>query len=106
MESGLNIIEHHPTSGLLLKGLKAPFFKEVCELAVQLSRTFYLIRCVAWDIIVAKQGVYVIEGNNPWNVDVQEVYDKDYGLIFLLKRQVMLYRMGQQNHHGGKAEQM
>ena len=31
---------------------------------------------MAWDIIVAKQGVYVIEGNNPWNVDVQEVYDK------------------------------
>ncbi len=75
-DSGFKIIDHHPTSGFMLKGWKVPFYKEVCELALRLAKAFFMIRCVAWDIIVAKSGVYVIEGNNPWSSGIQAVYER------------------------------
>lgn len=73
-ESAFNIIERHPTNGFMLNGWKAPFYNDVCDLALKISKAFFFARCVAWDIIVAKSGVYVIEGNNPWNVGQQKVY--------------------------------
>jgi len=73
-ESGFNVTERHPTNGFMLKGWKAPFYKDVCELALRLSKTFFLARCVGWDIVVSNSGLYVIEGNNPWSLKQQEVY--------------------------------
>jgi len=70
------IFDRHPTDGFMLKGWRPPFYNQVCELALRLAKTFFLVRCVAWDITVAKNGVYVIEGNNPWNKAIQRVYDK------------------------------
>jgi hypothetical protein len=59
-----------------VKGLEDPFCKEVYGLALRLANAFFLVRCMAWDIVVAKSRVHVIEGNNPWNRDIQEVYDR------------------------------
>lgn len=75
-ESVSRIIDSHPTTGFILKGWKPPYYEEICELALRMSKTFFLVRCIAWDIVVAKSGVYVIEGNNPWNKNIQRVYDR------------------------------
>ena len=71
---GLDPRETHPTHGFKFIGWQAPFYKEVCEVGIKAAKAFFYVRCVAWDIIVAESGVYVIEGNNPWSVLQQEAY--------------------------------
>jgi hypothetical protein len=75
-EYRFDVMEAHPTNAFVFKGWKAPFYDEVCDLGLKLAVSFHFARCVAWDIIVADKGVYVIEGNNPWSVAQQEVYDR------------------------------
>ena len=75
-EYRFDIMTKHPDHDFEFKGWKAPFYKEVCDLGLKLAECFYFARCVAWDIIAAEDGVYVIEGNNPWSVSQQEVYDQ------------------------------
>jgi len=74
--SGAELMEMHPTTSFRLKGWEPPQFVEVCDLALKAASAFPFLKCVAWDIAVAKEGVFLLEGNNPWNKDVQEVYDE------------------------------
>lgn len=75
-EYRFEIMEKHPQNHFRFKGWKAPFYEEVCDLGLKLAESFHFARCVAWDIIVAEDGIFVIEGNNPWSKAQQEVYDQ------------------------------
>lgn len=75
-EYRFDIMEEHPENKFLLKGWKAPSYEEVCDLGLRLAKCFHFARCVAWDIVVADDGVFVIEGNNPFSKAQQEVYDQ------------------------------
>lgn len=76
IETKDTLLDYHPTSGFKLKGWKPPFFSEVCKLAIDAATKFFQVRCVAWDIIAADEGLFIIEGNNPWNKGIQEIYDR------------------------------
>jgi hypothetical protein len=70
-----DLLTRHPTLDFELCGWKLPFFEDVQSLAVRVASEFSLVRCVAWDIAVSRQGLMVYEGNNPFNHDIQLVYD-------------------------------
>lgn len=62
-------------SSLRLSGWAPPRLEEVTALALKASSSFASVRCIAWDIAIGRQGLAIFEGNNPWNLDVQEVFD-------------------------------
>jgi hypothetical protein len=74
LDSRFDLFFYHPTNNFSFIKWQAPFYKEVCELGIQCAKAFHYVKCVAWDIITSKEGIYVIEGNNPFSVGQQEVY--------------------------------
>jgi hypothetical protein len=63
---GINIITHHPVSGMRLKGAQIPLWKETCELAIKASKSIKNMRSVGWDIAITPNGPSIIEGNSAW----------------------------------------
>ena len=76
--SGTELLELHPTTSFRLKGWQPPKFEEVADLALRAAAAFHFLKCIAWDIAVAREGVFLLEGNNPWSWRSQE--DLDQGL--------------------------
>jgi len=74
IKSRFEIVQRHPTNDFPLVNWQAPSYREVCDLALRCAGAFHYVRCIAWDIIAAKEGVFVIEGNNPFSVLQQEAY--------------------------------
>jgi hypothetical protein len=75
-DSRSGVSEKHPLNNFIFKDWQVPLFHEAWDLALKSARAFYMVRCVAWDIIVSEKGARVIEGNNPWNVLQQDAYDR------------------------------
>lgn len=65
------VFDKHPDNDFVLKNWKVPQYEDVCQLAKEAAAAYYFVKCIAWDIIVSSEGVFVIEGNNPWNVKQQ-----------------------------------
>ena len=70
------LIARDPSRDLDICGWKAPYYTEVCDLAFRLAIEFHPVRCVAWDVDVSNKGLMVYEGNNPWNMNIQDVNDR------------------------------
>lgn len=66
------VLENHPDNNFRLKDWPVPMYREVIEIALKAASAFYFVKCVAWDIIVSSEGVFIIEGNNPWNGIAQQ----------------------------------
>lgn len=92
--TGNSIIENHPTTNFKLSGWYPPNFNEVCELAKKAACSFFQVKCIAWDIIVANEGIFVVEGNNPWNKGIQEVYNKGLWQGIFKEQVLKLQKLG------------
>ena len=55
----------HPDTGSVIEGVTIPRWEEVVATVLRLADTFSFLTFVGWDVIVADDGVVVIEGNNP-----------------------------------------
>jgi len=73
-KSRFELVFSHPTNNFSLVNWQVPFYKDVCELGLRCAAAFHYVRLVAWDIIAAREGVFVVEGNNPFSVLQQEAY--------------------------------
>jgi hypothetical protein len=71
LEGGGKLLERHCDTGFVFSGWRVPFYGEACALALRAAEAFYFVKCVAWDIAVGGEGLSIIEGNNPWNYDIQ-----------------------------------
>lgn len=56
----------HPDTGVLFKGFKIPYWKEIIDLVMHAHRCFPLFHSVGWDVVVTPSGPIIIEGNHRW----------------------------------------
>lgn len=66
----------YTAGGFKLVGWELPFYQDVCDLAIYAATQLPMVRCIAWDIAVTNKGLVVFEGNNPWNKNIQQVYER------------------------------
>jgi hypothetical protein len=60
---GTERIEIHSDTGKKFEGFEIPEYKKVVEIAKDAAIKFMPIRTIGWDIAVADNGVFIIEGN-------------------------------------------
>ncbi|HZK28989.1 MAG TPA: sugar-transfer associated ATP-grasp domain-containing protein [Clostridia bacterium] len=69
--------DHHPTTGVAISdaSFQVPFFKEMVEMMLEITRGEDEYGHIGWDIAVSDKGPCVIEGN-PWgHYDFYQYYD-------------------------------
>lgn len=66
----------HPDSGLEFSKFRVPQWKAVFETAIQAHRMFYDIRSIGWDIAITNDGPCFIEGNDNWEISLNQVADR------------------------------
>lgn len=59
----LTVTETHPDSGILVEGVRVPYWNEAKKLVVDVMDALPDARHVGWDIAIALDGPVVIEGN-------------------------------------------
>ncbi len=78
------IMEMHPYTGIKFEGITLPYIKEAVAQAIRFH-SFLNLHSIGWDIAITESGPYFIEGNDNWEIDVQQnalhpldVYFKKY----------------------------
>lgn len=78
------IMEMHPYTGIKFEGITLPYIKEAVAQAIKFH-SFLNLHSIGWDIAITESGPYFIEGNDNWEIDVQQnalhpldVYFKKY----------------------------
>lgn len=66
----------HPDSGVKFNEFIIPMFKEALELAKKAHRCFYGIRAIGWDIAISEDGPVFIEGNDNFEISLQQACDR------------------------------
>lgn len=61
-------ISLHPDTGKNIEGFMLPCWDEVVELVKKASKVFLPVRGVGWDIAIADEGPFIVEGNIWWEI--------------------------------------
>ena len=59
-----NVYEHHPESGVKLKGFTIPYFEEAKKICLESAKKVPQMRYIAWDVAITPNGPVFIEGNS------------------------------------------
>lgn len=62
---------HHPETGKVFSGVKVPYLSEAIEMAIKFH-SHLNVHSVGWDIAITENGPCFIEGNDNWEIDVQQ----------------------------------
>ena len=65
---------NHPDTGAQIEGALVPMWEETKDLVLELAGTFPYLNFVAWDILVAPDGPYVIEANTSSGVNIIQMW--------------------------------
>lgn len=68
------VYQVHPDSGAPIAGAVVPRWQEVVDTAVRLADEFPFLQFVAWDFLVADDGVWVIEANTSSGVNIVQLW--------------------------------
>ena len=68
-------VTEHPETGVRFKDFKIPYFAESMDLAERVHQVFYGIHSIGWDIAVTPTGPTILEGNERWDTQMQQVHD-------------------------------
>ncbi len=71
---GTKVIKH-PDTNEKFENYQIPFFEEAKELVMEAHKYFYNIRSIGWDIAITPDGPAIIEGNDNWEISLQQVTD-------------------------------
>lgn len=66
----------HPDSGVKFSEFKVPQWEEACEAAVRAHRTLHGIGSIGWDIAITDDGPCFIEGNDNWEISLNQGADR------------------------------
>ena len=66
-------MESHPDSGLTFDGREIPFYGKVVELVTSAHKLFDTLQTIGWDVAVTSDGVYLLEGNHCWDIEMLQV---------------------------------
>lgn len=67
---GRQLIRAHPVTGVVLDGIRLPYWLDAKQLAARAARAVEPLRYVGWDIALTPQGPVLIEGNHPSDVSM------------------------------------
>lgn len=63
----------HPDTGIKFKDYKIPYIKESIVLAKKFHSYFPDIHSIGWDIAITENGPCIIEGNDNWEISLQQI---------------------------------
>ena len=66
----------HPDTRIVFSDFEVPMYKEALELACSAHKSFYGIRAIGWDVAISKDGPMFIEGNDNWEISLQQACDR------------------------------
>lgn len=66
----------HPDTNVVFEEFKAPGYQEVLKLARDAHRMFYGVRAIGWDIAISESGPVFIEGNDNWEISLNQACDR------------------------------
>lgn len=66
----------HPNTGVKFTDFRVPQFKEACEIACKAHKIFFNVRAIGWDIAITEDGPIFIEGNDNFEISLQQACDR------------------------------
>lgn len=66
----------HPDTGVIFSEFEIPFFKEAVELVCNAHKAFYGMHSIGWDVAFTVDGPMLIEGNDNWEISLQQACDR------------------------------
>ena len=75
-------VEFHPDSGCKLEGYRIPYFQEAVSQAIFIHSQIPVINSIGWDIAISDSGPIFIEGNDNWEVSLNQACNLDSASIF------------------------
>lgn len=66
----------HPDSKIIFGQTEAPRYKEAVEIALKAAQCLYGIRAIGWDIAITADGPIIIEGNDNWEISLNQACDR------------------------------
>ncbi|MCH5278291.1 MAG: hypothetical protein J1E60_00700 [Christensenellaceae bacterium] len=66
----------HPDTGVVFEEFQVPMYKEACEFACKAHKVFFNVRAIGWDIAITKDGPVFIEGNDNFEISLQQACDR------------------------------
>lgn len=93
LNNGIVRMDSHPDTNKQIKGLKIENWEEIKKEVIDLSKKYYFVPYIGWDIALMDQGFYLIEGNTDSGIlisqlekgllanDYTKMFLKNYGVI-------------------------
>lgn len=66
----------HPDTGIKFTEFKVPEYEEACKLACHAHKVFFNVRAIGWDVAVTPDGPVFIEGNDNFEISLQQACDR------------------------------
>lgn len=66
----------HPDSGIKFAEYKVPSLDDAFAIACKAHKTFYDVRAIGWDIAITEDGPIFIEGNDNFEISLQQACDR------------------------------
>lgn len=73
LDKSNNLFYKHPTTNTDIVGFKIPFWNEVLEYTLALSKVIKEVGMVGWDIAISTDGPTIVEGNNYPGHDIYQL---------------------------------
>lgn len=66
----------HPDSNIIFKGYQIPYYEEAKKVAIKAHKGLYNIFAIGWDVAITPEGPCIIEGNDNWEISLQQACDR------------------------------
>lgn len=82
----------HPDTKISIQGVRIPYWNEIKEKILEISKKLYFLDIIAWDIAVSEKDIFVIEGNSSSGVNILQLWEGQQNLVlgqFLKEKNVI-----------------
>jgi len=76
-------VTEHPETKVRFKDFEIPYYQESINLVKRIHAYFYGIHSIGWDIAISHEGPVILEGNERWDTQMQQVHDRQIKEKFL-----------------------
>jgi hypothetical protein len=73
----------HPDTKIVFKEFEVPMYADALNLVCSAHKFFYNVRAIGWDVAISENGPVIIEGNDNWEISLQQACDKPLKKLWL-----------------------
>ncbi len=66
----------HPDTKIVFKEFEVPMYAEALKMVCTAHKFFYNVGAIGWDVAISENGPVIIEGNDNWEISLQQACDK------------------------------